>query len=256
MKVKTKTTNADWLQTIDNIENIVSFDRIKQLSKSAIDNVAKIIDGKNTILSYSAGKDSIVLEHLLRSLNIKSIMAYSDLEYPEFMKWVINNKPKNCTLINSGQDLEWLSKNQDMIFPKNSAIASKWYNIVQHRVQNKYIKNNNVECIILGRRNQDGNHCGTNGSYVKDGCVYLSPIYNWTHEDILAYIHYYNLELPPIYNWEDGYKQGTHNWASYILYDKTPTQALDRLYKIDKGVIIKAKDYIPFIKEYYESRKD
>ena len=257
MKVKTKTQNNDWIETLNNIENIISKEHIDNLSKETLCRAKRILKNKKAILSFSAGKDSIVLEHLLRPLGLASIMAYCYLEYPEFISWVKMNKPQNCELINSGQDLEWLSKNQEMLFPDNSKKASRWYDIVQHKVQNKYVKENNIECLVLGRRNADGNNCGQEGSYMKGNCLIYNPLYNWSHEEILAYLHYNKLELPPIYKYPNGYKQGTHNWASYRLYDgETIKDALDRLYKIDKNIIIQAKDYIPEIRSYYENYKN
>jgi len=30
----------------------------------------------------------------------------------------------------------------------------------------------------------------------KHGVVYYSPIYNWGHEDVMAYIEHFNIKLP------------------------------------------------------------
>ena len=261
IKAKTKTTDKDWREAIDNIESIVSKEYIDNLARETLEATKELIsNGNNVIISYSAGKDSIVLEHILRPLGLKSILAYCDLEYPAFMEWVNNNKPKNCELINSGIDIDWLSKHEDMLFPDTSAKAGRWYDIVQHKVQNKYIKENKVSHIILGRRLADGNYCGTdgNGSYKKGECTVVCPIYKWRHEDILAYIHYNKLDLPSIlYDYPDGYRQGTHNWASFILHDGfTKDQALERLWNIDKDIIIKASEKIKTIKEWYDEHRN
>ena len=252
MKVKTRTKDSDWREALRDIEEIVPEEHIKALAESALEAVKSTING-NSVISYSAGKDSIVLEHVLRPLGLPSLMAYSDFEYPAFMEWVKANAPDNLIMVNSGQSLQWLADHEDMLFPDNSKKAGRWYDIVQHKVQNRFIKDNHVDYLILGRRLSDGNYCGQEGIYKKGNCNVLSPLYKWRHEDILAYIHYNNLPLPPIYDWPDGYKQGTHNWASFILYDgMTKEQALERLWNIDKSIILKAKDYIPTIKRWYD----
>lgn len=256
IKKKTRTTEADWRNAIKDISLIVSREHIEELAAQTLEYVKANVSG-NVVLSYSAGKDSIVLEHLLRPLGFKSIMAYCDLEYPCFMNWVRENAPDGLMLINSGQNLKWLSEHEEMLFPDNSAKAGRWYDIVQHRVQNKYIQDNAVDFLILGRRLADGNFCGKNGIYKKGSCSVISPLYKWTHEDILAYIYYYELPLPPIYDFADGYKQGTHNWASYILYDgMTKDQALERLWKIDKNIILEAKEQIALIERWYNDNRN
>ena len=255
MKVKTRTTDSEWREAVRNIENIVSKEYIDNLSRDTFEYAKNTMRGKS-VISWSGGKDSIVLEHVLRPLGLDSIFAYCDLEYPMFLEWVRANAPARLHFINSGQDLTWLSKHDEMLFPDNSKKAGRWYDIVQHKAQNKFIKEQNINTLILGRRRADGNFCGSQGYYMKKDCLIFSPLYMWRHEDILAYIHYNELPLPPIYDLPDGYKQGTHNWASYILYDgMTRAQALDRLWNIDKNIIINAKDHIPAIEEWYNDNR-
>ena len=43
----------------------------------------------------------------------------------------------------------------------------------------------------------------------KHGVVYYSPIYNWSHEDVMAYIENFNIKLPPLYRWTNGFQVGT-----------------------------------------------
>lgn len=80
------------------------------------------------------------------------------------MDWIYKHKPENCELINSGQDLLWLANHDNMLFPENSSTAGRWYDIVQHKIQNKIVKERKPGALILGRRQQDGNYCGKDGS--------------------------------------------------------------------------------------------
>ena len=69
--------------------------------------------------------------------------------------------------------------------------------------------------LLLGRRRADGNYTGKDGLYTNgQGVTRFSPLYDWPHEYILAYIHYHQLALPPIYQWQDGFVRGTHPWPA------------------------------------------
>ena len=102
-------------------------------------------------------------------------------------------------IINTGQDMEWLKKHPDMLFPDKSNKAAQWFHIVQHRGQARYYKEHQLEILLLGRRKADGNYVGKDNIYTNSaGITRYSPLAEWRHEDILAYIHYYDVKLPPI----------------------------------------------------------
>lgn len=93
--------------------------------------------------------------------------------------------------------------------------AAQWFHIVQHRGQARYYKEHQLEILLLGRRKADGNYVGKDNIYTNSaGITRYSPLAEWRHEDILAYIHYYDVKLPPIYDWEKGYLCGTHPWPA------------------------------------------
>ena len=126
------------------------------------------------------------------------------------------HKPAGCDIINTHQDLDWLAAHPEMLFPKNSAVAGKWFSIVQHRAQRIYVKTQNIDILILGRRIADGNYVGRKSNIYTDrnGVTRYSPMSAWSHEHILAFIHYNHLALPPIYGWKNGYTCGTHPWPA------------------------------------------
>lgn len=101
-------------------------------------------------------------------------------------------------------DVWSLSKHLNMLFPQDSATAAKWFSIVQHRAQAKYYKVRELDLILLGRRRADGNYCGRRSNIYTDGkgVTRYSPLAAWSHEEILAYIHYHNVRMPPIYKWK------------------------------------------------------
>lgn len=244
---KQNISNDDWLNA-----SISPLSRINEISDKTIADI-KSKTGKMAY-GWSGGKDSIVLGHLCERAGVKDcVLAVTELEYPAFMEWVQANKPENLTIFNTGQDLDWLKANEKMLFPDDSSIASKWFSIVQHRAQEKYYKANNLDMILLGRRMADGNFVGRGTNiYEKNGVVRFSPISDWTHEDILGYIFYHKLSIPPIYDWYNGYKCGTHPWPAR---QHTHGNGWQEVYDIDKTIVEKASDYLESAKEFMRSRK-
>lgn len=244
--------NEDWLYAIEHIEELVSKEEMELMEAITVDEIKKATEGKKAAYAWSGGKDSIVLADLCRKAGITDCMiGVCDLEYPIFLKWIESNKPKGLEIVNTRQGLDWLAKHSGLLFPQKSSIAAKWYSIVQHSAQRNYYKEKQLDMILLGRRTADGNYTGKNGLYTnKEGITRYSPIYHWKHEAVLAYIHYNNLPLPPIYNWEDGYKQGTHPWAARLC--KNEQEGWEAVYKIDRSIVENVSRYIKGAKDYLE----
>lgn len=241
---KQNISNDEWIKAVSDIELKVSKDEVERLTELTVCDIKKNVKGIKAAYAWSGGKDSIVLGDICVRAGISDCMAgICNLEYPEFIKWLEANKPENCEIINTGQDIVWLSKNQDMLFPQKSGTAAKWFSIVQHRAQRKYIKKNNINILLFGRRKADGNFVGKGKNIYTNskGAVCYSPLSDWRHEDILAYIHYNKLTLPPIYNWYNGYKCGTHPWPARQW---TNGNGWREIYNIDRNIVILAAEYI------------
>ena len=141
-----------------------------------------------------------------------------------------------------------------ILFPQDSKTAAQWFHIVQHRGQARYYKDHELDVLLLGRRRADGNYVGkgeniyTNGQ----GVTRYSPLSEWSHEQVLAFIHYYNVALPPIYEWKNGYLCGTHPWAAR-QWTGSIENGWKEVYEIDRSVVKEAAEHIPSAKVFLES---
>lgn len=239
--------NDDWLDAVGRIEELVDKKALDKRVKSTIADIKKKTKGKKAAYAWSGGKDSLVLGKICEGAGIGScVLVVSNLEYPAFIEWVEANKPPELSVINTGQDIKWLASHPNMLFPQDSKTAAQWFHIVQHRGQAKYYKENDLEIMLLGRRRADGNYVGkgdniyTNGQ----GVTRYSPLADWSHEEILAYIHYYEVPVPPIYGWKNGYLCGTHPWAAR-QWTGSVENGWKEVFDIDPTIVEKATEYFP-----------
>lgn len=264
LRKKQTEDNEYWWEVWKNIGSIVSKAAIDELIDITILDVQQFIKEqgfKNIGYGWSGGKDSIVLQFVLEHahLNLKGIMATADpeLEIPAFLKWVDANKPDGLQIIqNEKLNLEWLSENQHMLFPQTSKIAARWFSSIQHRSQYVFYEQNQLDLILLGRRRADGNYLGRDGSgfYTSHDCNIYTPIRGWTHEEILAAIHYYDLPWPPIYDYPNGLVVGTGAWPAR-QWTKTQDQGWYETYLVDPKIVHKAIHYIDSARSFLDRRK-
>lgn len=246
--------NEDWIKALENIEEFVSREELEELTDITVKEIIDMTKGKKSAYGWSAGKDSIALRHICERAGIKDcFIGISNLEYPAFLNWIMENKSEECKIINTGQDIDWLSNHLEMLFPKDSKISSRWFSIVQHKAQRIYYKENELDILILGRRKADGNYVGRGSNIYTDrnNVTRFSPLSEWKHEHILAYIHYNRLTLPPIYDWHNGYKCGTHPWPARP-YTPDITGGWKEIYDIDPSIVENAAEKIESAKEFME----
>ena len=111
-----------------------------------------------------------------------------------------------------------------------------------------------------GRRLKDGNQCGNienNFIVNKNGYDVFSPLGAWNNEQLLAYIKYNNLDLPPFYKYDRGFLIGSiamGEWTERAVLDKTENEVWDELYLIDKSIVINASKVLTSAKKYLEER--
>lgn len=251
---KQRITNDTWLEAVASIESAVSREELADLSALAIQDIKAKTKGKKAAYAWSGGKDSIVLGKLCEAAGVTdSMIGVCDLEYPAFAAWIEDNKPEGCEVINTHQGLDWLAAHPEMLFPQSSAAAGRWFSIVQHRAQRIYSKAHDLDLIILGRRRTDGNYVGRGSNIYTDGkgVTRFSPLADWTHEQVLAFIHYHQLPVPPIYGWPNGYLCGTHPWPAR-QWTGSVENGWREVYGIDPSIVIEAAEKIDSAQAFLE----
>ena len=254
---KQRIKNSDWIEAFEKIEQAVGRQELDQLVDKTVKEIKKRTKGKKAAYAWSGGKDSLVLGEICRQADITPcVLVVCDLEYETFMEWVKWHKPPGLTMVNTGQDMEWLASHPHMLFPQDSKHAAQWFRIVQHRGQAKYYKDNGLDMLLLGRRKADGNYVGKGDNIYTDrqGITRYSPLSEWSHEQVLAYIHYNNLELPPFYGWKNGYLCGTHPWPAR-QWTGNVENAWAEVCSIEKPIVLEAAQYIQSARDFLGSLK-
>lgn len=244
--------NEDWIEALGRIETLVSMEELSELVERTVEQIERTTAEKNAAYAWSGGKDSLVLGKICEMAGIKqSVLVLSNLEYPAFVDWVKENEPECLEIINTGQDLEWLSKHPQMLFPQESKNAAQWFHIVQHRGQARYYKDHKLDMILLGRRRADGNYVGKGSNIYtnKQGVTRYSPLSEWSHEAILAFIHYYKVPMPPIYEWKNGYLCGTHPWPAR-QWTGSEENGWMEVYDIDHGIVERVAEHFDKAKAF------
>lgn len=252
---KKNTTNDKWREVFKDIEKYISKEEVDIHVKAKVAEISSLTAGKNCAIAWSGGKDSLVVERLANMAGIKKgVFAHTSVEYPAFMQWVAEHKAKEIEAINSGHSIEWIKKHPQFLFPKTTALHSRWYGIVQQATVRKYYKQNNLDLILYGRRKADGNFVPepiyTNGK----GVTIYNCIAEWPHELLLGFIHYYNIPLPPIYDWENGFVEGTHSWCARNPEDKKDMTAWKEIYNIDPSIVENAANHFESAKQFLKER--
>ena len=251
---KQSTDNSCWLDAAANIKKLVTKKELTVATAQVIEEIRQLTNGKKAAYAWSGGKDSLVIADMCQKIGItECVFVHTDLEYPVFLGWCLEHKPKGCEVINTGQDLDWLAKHPAMLFPDNSTTISRWFGIVQRAGIKKYFLDHGLEIIIASNRKADGNYVGKGANIFTNGAgvTRYSPLADWPHEMLLAYIHYNKLAMPPIYEWKDGYRCGTHPWPSRMGM-KSIDQGWAEVYEIDPSIVEQAATKIESAAHFLE----
>lgn len=236
-----------------NIAGFVSRAELDAAVDRAIQDIESTCGSKRAAYAWSGGKDSIPLAYVCEQARIRRcVLGMTNLEYRGFLQWVTDWMPHELTVKNTGQDLAWLRDNPDMLYPRDCRIAGKWFKQVQHRAQAEYFRDEKLDVLVLGRRKADGNMTGgEHGIYTSDGITRYSPLRDWPHEFVLAFIHYHGITMPPIYRYPRGFRVGTGSWAAR-QWTKGIADGWRENWMIDPDIVREAALVIPSAQEFLQ----
>lgn len=243
-----------WSEARRNASTLVP--HIEQRIEETVCRIRAVVGHRDLAFGWSGGKDSIVLERVLAVAGYRAcVLVITHLEYREFLQWVTDNMPARLTVIRTRHDLDWLSRNPEMLFPKTSELAARWFHQVQHWGQERFIKHERFDLLAVGRRRKDGNYCGPNGIYTNArGLTRYAPLFDWTHEEVFAALRYFDAGLPPCYDWPRGYQVGTGPWAAR-QFARSASAAWGEVYQIEPGIVVSAAQLLDGAKEFLDGRK-
>lgn len=228
------------------IKEIVSADHMAEREERTRRLIKETIAGHKCVYGWSGGKDSIVLHGLLADLGLAGMQFLypSEMEWPDVNAWYDAHRPENVTLIrDSVRTMEWAAKNAHLLFPTEAALKSRWYSS-RWPAQHRFARDNGADLALLGRRSIDGNQVGKGGLRRWQEGWAFAPIHDWHHEEVMAYIAYHNLPVPPIYDYPSSLKNGTEPWPFWTGDDpnEDPWAFVGR---VDRRVLEIAAPYFP-----------
>ena len=251
--------NAEWLNAFEHCTDKISVAEIRDLEHKTLKLINSVGNAYGNICSgWIAGKDSLALDRILSKAGIDytPVMWQGVNQYPAMIEWIANNKPEN--LITETVDkftLEFLEAHPDYLFCQNGT-RTKWMSEKWKRYKAD-IKKHGFDLFIVARRLKDGNICGSreNGYIVKKDYNTFSPLAEWSHEQVLAYIKYENIPLPPFYFWKRGFLIGSvamGEWTERPVLDLSVDDVWREIYEIDKSIVFNAADTLTSAKTFLE----
>lgn len=176
------------------------------------------------VYGWSGGKDSLALQVVMDRVEGAQpvlVTSHPALEFADFLAWALSHAPEGLRVERRDDvNVEWLQARPEMLFPATSTLAAKWFAVVQHAGQRQVMKDTGAGVLVLGRRTADGNFVGPvqpGGARAyrdRGGFLRLSPIADWTHEDLLNVLAAFDVDLPGIYEGPRGFAAGTGPWAA------------------------------------------
>lgn len=240
LKVKKRNTQKEWVDAWNSIaQREPDKQKAEKLIEKALTRIPKETD--KCIFGWSGGKDALALEIICQRAGIEHCVLGTigeQWEYPSFWKYVQEHKPKGLEIKNFNISEQFMYDHPNLVFPANARDNYAWYQKCNQRSYYEFADEKNANYILLGHRNLDGNNCKSS----KNGKIY--PLFDFTHEDIFCILSAYHIQLPEMYFYIDGFKQGTHAWIM-----RSGATAIDDIWAIDKELLLSHRR-LPKIKDF------
>lgn len=249
LKRKKHNTQVEWLNAYRDVKEYMKTPEGVHEAELLIEKAISRIPSKDAcIYGWSGGKDALALEVICETAGIHDCVLGTigmRWEYPVFAEYVKEHAPERLHIIDFGVTPEFLNRHPNLLIPATSKDNYFWYKYCNQRAYNTFADDMNADFILLGLRTQDGNKC-----HGRKDQRQISPMHDFTHEDVFKIMAYGKKELPPIYYLPDGFNQGTHAWVMRFGGDKE----LETLWQIDKDILLKNQE-LDKVRKFVEGKK-
>lgn len=243
----------------------VSLSRINELEFMATRRIKGALSRHaKPCLGYSMGKDSIVVQNIMRKHGLlvdEIIWATTHVQYMANVDWYKRQDIDSSRWVDiprpSFEDLN----NTELLFPATKKLETQWMSY-KWKEQQRILEGEGYDLFITGRRTREHNKCGSRESgYLVAGKHYdtLSPIAEWTFDDIISYILYNNIELPPSYFYPYGLSHGSGAWAERVRHsdfsEYSINDCFDEVFSVEPDTIREAAEHLTAAKKYLEVRE-
>lgn len=261
LKAKRAYSNADVQRVWETITDYVTEDEAARAVDQAADETLQVLDGRadTAVYGWSGGKDSIALQVVMERAGVHRAVlgTIPHLEFQGYLRWIDDHRPEGLvTIPNADITPAWLARpgNDRYLFPTNSTDGYKWTMLGTRRAQHIYQEQHRPALQIFGRRTLDGNTIPPTpyGIHTTRRLTSYSPIRDWTHELVLAVIHYNRRPLPPTYAWPNGWKTGTGSWPGRRVGDRDASFA--ETYAIEPDRLLEAAPHLPAAADWLRGR--
>jgi len=174
--------------------------KLNEKESDALRNLTELCSDKNAVVSFSCGKDSLVVLDLASRIGIKkAVFADTSIEFDETYEYI--------HVIKDFYDIDVIEPPNDFFnMVENLDLPSKRYrwccDVLKFGPLSKYAEENEVVAYITGLRREESRRreCYDIVNFNPVMQVpQVNPILDWTTKDIWDYIHKYELPYNPLY---------------------------------------------------------
>lgn len=252
-------SNAEWWAAWEGARELWPDERLQPLVDKTLEDMSTSLDGMAWGYGWSGGKDAQVISWLCNQLQpgAPGVLSTHSLHFPAMDEFHREFLPDGVSVVDTGQDLDWLAKHPERLFA-GSAIHARTMRESNQHGQDVGFKAGKWDVLVTGRRTIDGNYTGPKGEHFysnKRGITRYSPIHDWDHEAVLALIQRESILMAPCYGWPHGFFNGTEGWPFREGPD-TIEGRLAEIHAIDSTILPRAAAYIPIIQRFIDQLKD
>ncbi len=180
--------------------------RLKNLTKFSLSIVKNAFKkfGKEAVISFSGGKDSLVLSHLLRKYNIPNVYIDTGMEFPETYNYIQELKKMGWKIFVIKPKFSW--KTLEKKFGKPS-YSNRWCSkFLKFEPFKKFLLSNfgKKSVLVFSAERRWESISRINQPYIKqqkhiENEIVVQPILDWFELDVWIYIWTKKLYVNPLY---------------------------------------------------------